>query len=90
MEEKTVMAFITGLKEAGINFVSSLTCTGIKSILPHITNDPYFKHVPIANEGDGISICAGAYLGGKKPAFLAENAGLILGAYQLMNNMGEN
>jgi len=87
LEEKTVMAFITGLKEAGINFVSSLTCTGIKSILPHITNDPYFKHVPIANEGDGISICAGAYLGGKKPAFLAENAGLILGAYQLMNNI---
>ena len=59
MEEKTVTAFIAGLKEAGINFVSSLTCTGIKLILPHITNDPYFKHVPVANEGDGISICAG-------------------------------
>ncbi len=80
-------AFITGLKEAGINFIASLPCTGISFILPSITDDPHFKHVPVANEGDGISICAGAWLGGKKPALLAENSGLVLGAYALMNTI---
>lgn len=87
MKEATVKAFIAGLKEAGINFVVSLPCTGVKFIIPRIMDDPHFKHMAVANEGEGISVCAGAWLGGKKPAFLAENGGLILGAYHLMNNM---
>ena len=65
METQTVTALITGLKEAGINFVASLTSTGIKHFLPSIMDDPYFEHVPVANESDGINICAGAWLGGK-------------------------
>ena len=87
MKEQIITDFIAGLKEAGINFVASLPCTGIKHFLPGIMHDPYFKHVPVANETDGISICAGAWLGGKKPALLVEGGGLILGHYALMKTM---
>ena len=87
MDKKTVKEFITGLKEAGINFIASLSCTGIKYALPDIMKDPDFIHVPVANEGDGISACAGAYMGGKKPGMLMQNSGFILATYPLMNNI---
>ena len=76
---------IAGLKESGINFVASLPCSGISLFLPSIMDDPHFKHVPLANEGDGVGICAGAWLGGKKPALLVDGAGLVLAHYALMN-----
>ena len=79
--------FIAGLKEAGINFVASLPCSGIGLFLPGIMDDPHFKHVPLANEGDGVGICAGAWLGGKKPALLIDGAGFVLAHYALMNTI---
>ncbi len=87
MEAQIVTDMITGLKEAGINFVASLTCTGVKHFLPRIVDDPHFIHLPVANEGDGMSSCAGAWLGGKKPALFIEGAGFILGAHALMVQM---
>jgi len=78
-----VTAIIAGLKEAGINFVATLPCTAVAPVIPHLMRDPQFKHVPVGNEGDGIVICAGAWLGGKKPALLIENTGVLVGAYAL-------
>ena len=75
---------VTGLKEAGINFVTSLPCTAFREVIPVITNDPWFVHIPVCNENDGVGICAGAWLGGKTPALLAENSGVVLGAHALM------
>lgn len=77
-------ALVSGLKEAGINYITSLPCTGFGEVIPVIMNDPHFTHVPVGNEGDAIGICAGAWLGGKTPALLAENSGLVLGAHALM------
>ena len=85
VNQKTVTEFIAGLKKAEVNFVVSLTCTGIKHFLPGIMEESHFTHVPVSNEGDGINICAGAWLGGKKPALLVEGEGLVLSHYALMN-----
>ena len=84
MRAEAVIAIIEGLKEAGINFVTSLPCTAGRYVIPVIGDDPYFTHVPVGNEGDAIGICAGAYFGGKKPALIAENSGLVLSAHALM------
>ena len=84
MKPEAVDAIIEGLKEAGIDFIASLPSTGTRDSIKIIMNDPDFQHVPVHNEGSGIAICAGAYLGGKTPALLAENSGLVLGAYSLM------
>lgn len=83
MKAEAVDAIIAGLKEAGINFVATLPCSGNAPIIPGLMGNPQFKHVPVSNEGDGIVICAGAWLGGKKPALLIENTGVVLGAYAL-------
>lgn len=84
MKAEAVTAIVEGLKEAGVNFVTSLPCTAFKMVIPVIIDDPHFTHISVSNEGDAIAICAGAYLGGKRPALLTENTGVVLGAHALM------
>lgn len=83
MKAEAIDAVIAGLEEAKIDFVATLSCTVVGPIIPHLMHNPHFKHVPVGNEGDGIVICAGAWLGGKKPAILMENTGVVIGAYAL-------
>jgi sulfopyruvate decarboxylase subunit alpha len=45
-----------------------------------IESDPHFTYVPVCNEGVGFSVCAGAWLGGKKTALIMENSGLRVAA----------
>ena len=36
-----------------------------------------FIHVPVSREEEGVGVCTGAYLGGRRCAFLMQNAGLL-------------
>jgi sulfopyruvate decarboxylase subunit alpha len=83
MKPDTVATFVRGLKRAGIDFVVTLPFTQGAPLLPAIARESQFKHVPVGNEGDGIVICAGAWMGGKRPALLIENTALVVGAYAL-------
>ncbi len=83
MQASTINSIVTGLKTAGIDFIATLPCTVTAPLLPAIAAEPGFKHVPVANEGDGVVICAGAWLGGKRPALLIENTGILTGTYAL-------
>src|SRR2546430_8780141 len=76
MLEAALKEAITGLKEAGINFVSGLPDGWQRNLHEAIEADPAFQYVPVCNEGVGFSVCAGAWLGGKKTALIMENSGL--------------
>ncbi|OED30251.1 sulfopyruvate decarboxylase subunit alpha [Methanosphaera sp. WGK6] len=65
-----------GLKDAGINFIVSVPCANLKKLLKLIDEDDEIKHVPVTREEEGFGICAGAYMGGLKPAILMQNSGL--------------
>ncbi len=69
-------AVYDGLKDGGIDFVVSVPCVNLSEILNRLDEDPEIIHVPVTREEEGIGICAGAYLGGKKPAILMQNSGL--------------
>jgi len=83
MKPETIDAIMNGLKEAGIDFIATLPCTGVAPLIPVLSGDTRLKHVPVGNEGDGFIVCAGAWLGGKKPALFIENTGILTGAYAL-------
>lgn len=87
MEAEAVKAIVTGLKQAGINFVASLPSSSLAPVIHIIMKDTDFVHVPVANERDAIGICAGAWLGGKKPAFIGLNEGLVLATYPLLSTI---
>lgn len=81
---------VAGLREAGIDFIASLPSSAFVSVLPVISDDPAFQHVEVTAEGDGATVCAGARLGGKHPALLAENSGLLMASHALttLENFG--
>ena len=57
---------ITGLKGAGINLVATLPDINLSELLREVDQDRQLIHVPVCREEEGIGICAGAYLAGKK------------------------
>ncbi|MBI2305655.1 MAG: sulfopyruvate decarboxylase [Chloroflexi bacterium] len=67
---------VSGLKEAGITFVCYLPDSWLKEVYQLVTEDPHFQAVLVTNEGEGVAVCAGAWLGGKGAAMIMENSGL--------------
>ena len=69
-------AIFNALNDVGIDFVVSVPCVNLSRLLDMIDEDDEIIHIPVTREEEGIGICAGAYLGGKKPAILMQNSGL--------------
>jgi sulfopyruvate decarboxylase subunit alpha len=68
---------VAGLKEAGIDLVASVPDTNLLEVVNLLAADGAITHVPVGREEEGIGICTGAYLGGKHPALVMQNAGLM-------------
>jgi sulfopyruvate decarboxylase subunit alpha len=69
-------AIYQGIKSAGIDFIVSVPCINLKELLIKIDKDEEIIHIPVTREEEGLGICAGAYLAGKKIAILMQNSGL--------------
>jgi sulfopyruvate decarboxylase subunit alpha len=83
MKTGSVEAIVTGLKRAGINFISMLPDSDFTDTQKAVMNDRHFTCVPVSNEAIGFGVCAGAWLGGKKPALLITTDGIMAGAFPL-------
>ena len=70
-------AIVGGLKMAGVDFVATLPDEKIVEVIRAVALDRALKHVPLCREEEGIGICAGAYLAGKKTALIMQNAGFL-------------
>jgi sulfopyruvate decarboxylase subunit alpha len=70
-------AILAGLKNAGIDFVATLPDEKILELIRAVERDTELKHVPLCREEEGIGLCAGAYLAGKKTAMIMQNAGFL-------------
>ena len=72
----STQAIYDGLKDAEVDFIVSVPCVNLSKLLDMVNEDPEITHIPVTREEEGIGICAGAYLGGKRPAILMQNSGL--------------
>ena len=84
METELAGKIVSSLREAGIDFVTYLPETRLSQILPLIREEPSMDLVPVANEGEAVTIAAGAVLGGKQAACYMENTGLFVSSYSLL------
>src|SRR5262249_8189422 len=78
MKQEVAPEIVDSLKEAGGGFVANLTEANLHDLVMALGEDPAIHHVPVTREEEGIGICAGAYLGGKKPAMVMMNSGFLL------------
>ena len=70
MKREVAAEIVSSLKDAGVDFVATLTEANLHDLVIALGEDPEIHHVPVTREEEGIGICAGAYLGGKKPAMV--------------------
>ncbi|HTY47743.1 MAG TPA: sulfopyruvate decarboxylase subunit alpha [Methanomassiliicoccales archaeon] len=66
----------SGMKKIGIGIVTSVPCVNLTDLIALIEADTSIRHLAVSREEEGVGICAGAYLGGMKPALLMQNSGL--------------
>lgn len=83
-KQLAAQAIVQGMKEAGINLVAGLPDSWLSPCLEMVKDDRDFIYVRVVNESQGIAVCAGAWLGGKKPAMVMEASGLLVSAEILM------
>ena len=70
----TIDEMIIDVLEKNIDFACSVPCNMLAGILKKI-KDSDIEHIPVTREEEGVGICAGAYLGGKKPVLIMQNSG---------------
>ncbi len=66
------------LKHAGVDLVAVLPDAWLADVIDALDQDPDITLVRVAREDEGVGICAGAFLGGRKAALLGQNAGFLL------------
>jgi sulfopyruvate decarboxylase alpha subunit len=72
-------AVIVGaLKQAGIDLIATLPDAWLTDLIAAIAADPAFALVRVTREEEAVGICAGAWLGGRRAAVLAQNAGVLV------------
>jgi len=83
MNEQAVKVIIETLKEESIDLVVTLPESSSYKLTEAVRQDPFFHSITVAGEGNGIALCAGASLGGRKCVFVTGVAGLLVGAWAL-------
>src|SRR5947199_9314863 len=68
---------LAGLKEAGINLMTSVPDINLLDLINLLYEDKDVTHMPVGREEEGIGVCTGAYLGGRRVAMLMQNGGLM-------------
>lgn len=76
MKPECVKAAMEAFHEIGVNFVAGLPDGWLLPLHEAVREAPGIEYVAVPHEGIGVSICAGAWLGGKKAVMLMENSGL--------------
>jgi sulfopyruvate decarboxylase subunit alpha len=71
---------VAALKRAGIDLIATLPDAWLGDLLTACDSDPAMTVIRVTREDEGIGICAGAFLGGRRGALIAQNAGLLLSA----------
>ena len=72
------------LVKSGVNFVACLPDSAFQELYLPLSTDQKITYVQVASENDGVGVCMGAWLGGKKPAMIMENTGFAVTPYALM------
>ena len=70
------LAVYQGMLRSDIDFATSVPCVNLQELLSLIGSNPNIIHVPVTREEEGVGICAGAWMAGRRPALLMQNSGL--------------
>ncbi|MEZ5777488.1 MAG: sulfopyruvate decarboxylase subunit alpha [Paracoccaceae bacterium] len=64
------------LARGRVEFVTTVPCKQLAGVIESIAQDERFRHVPANKEDEGMGLCAGAYMGGKRPCIIMQNTAI--------------
>ncbi|MCV2868429.1 sulfopyruvate decarboxylase subunit alpha [Defluviimonas sp. WL0002] len=59
-----------------VEFVTTVPCKQLAGVIDLLTSDDRFLHVPANKEDEGMGLCAGAYMGGKRAGIIMQNTAI--------------
>jgi sulfopyruvate decarboxylase subunit alpha len=81
--ESSAERIVGALTSAGVTIAASLPDSWLSAVIGRVDAEKTIRHVRVTREDDGVGICAGASLGGKRAVLICQNAGLLLSANAL-------
>lgn len=67
---------IADLISSQIDFITSVPCKQLAGVIEVLEQTEEIMHVPSNKEDEGMGLCAGAYMGGKRPCIVMQNTAL--------------
>ena len=64
------------LKANNVGFVTTVPCKQLAGVIEKIDQSDDMIHVPANREDEGMGLCAGAYMGGRRPAIIMQNTAI--------------
>ena len=61
---------------AGVSFVTTVPCKQLAGVIDEIDQHKDIYHIPSNKEDEGMGLCAGAWMGGKRPAIIMQNTAI--------------
>ena len=76
MISQTDKQIVNDLVANNIEFVTSVPCRQVAGVIEELEQRDDLMHVPCNKEDEGMGLCAGAYMGGKRSAIIMQNTAL--------------
>jgi len=67
---------VSDLVANDIEFVTTVPCKQLAGVIDAVEASPEIYHIPSNKEDEGMGLCAGAYMGGKRPAIIMQNTAI--------------
>lgn len=59
-----------------VSFVTTVPCKQLAGVIDEIERRDEILHIPANKEDEGMGLCAGAFMGGKRPAIIMQNTAI--------------
>lgn len=60
----------------GVDFVTTVPCKQLAGVIAELDSRKEVLHIPSNKEDEGMGLCAGAFMGGKRAAIIMQNTAL--------------
>lgn len=59
-----------------VEFVTTVPCKQLAGVIDELEHRDEIFHIPSNKEDEGMGLCAGAFMGGKRPAIIMQNTAI--------------
>jgi sulfopyruvate decarboxylase subunit alpha len=59
-----------------VEFITTVPCKQLGGVIEKVDENPNIYHIPSNKEDEGMGLCAGAFMGGKRSAIIMQNTAI--------------